>query len=325
MRAFAVILLNNLRRLFEHKPRFFLFIILSAGALAAAIFINTRAELVGHIAVVSRSEIMLPSEHFRISRLDEAPLLSELVAGKYDAAVIFDDEGGYEIRTIKSEDFQQKLDLVLADPSQITAAVKGARGAGTNILGFMMMFIMMQGVSLAFLFAEDKEKKQLRRIASSPVPFTGYLCAHGIFVFALLLIPVMVILAIAQLLPGVEIGFGLPMYLALSSLICFLSAGFGLFLTAMIKSGDLANMAGSAIVVLTSVLAGSFYSFDKGNKVLETVIKVLPQRAFLSLAESLEKGMGISSWLSNGLYIIALITAFIMIAVVKTRRDYLKN
>jgi ABC-2 type transport system permease protein len=84
-------------------------------------------------------------------------------------------------------------------------------------------------------------------------------------------------------------------------------------------------MAGSASVVLTSILAGSFYSFEKGNKVLEMIIKVLSQKAFLALSDSLEKGMRIISWLPNGLYLIVLIAAFVLIAVIKTRRDYVKN
>jgi ABC-2 type transport system permease protein len=81
-------------------------------------------------------------------------------------------------------------------------------------------------------------------------------------------------------------------------------------------------MVGSAVVVLTSVLAGSFYSFDKGNKILETIIKVLPQKAFLSMAELVEQGKSISNWYHYGLYIAALTLFFFVAAVVKARKSF---
>jgi ABC-2 type transport system permease protein len=120
-------------------------------------------------------------------------------------------------------------------------------------------------------------------------------------------------------------GFGIVTCLCLTALQCALVTSFGLLLVALFEKSDSSNMVGSASAVLTSVLAGSFYSFDKGNKVLETFIKILPQKAFLSMSDSLEKGLGISSWYLNGLYIAVAIFAFTAIAVVKTQKDYVRN
>jgi ABC-2 type transport system permease protein len=132
-------------------------------------------------------------------------------------------------------------------------------------------------------------------------------------------------LTAAYALFGTEMGFGFVIYLLLTALQCVLAVSFGLFLVALCKKSDTSNMAGSASVVLTSVLAGSFYSFDKGNKVLETIIKVLPQKAFLSMSDFIERGSSISEWFHYGLYIVALAAVFITVAVVKTKKDYVKN
>ena len=113
--------------------------------------------------------------------LEREPPLSELVASKYDAVVVFDSQGGYEMRTIKSDEFKQTLGTILSDPAAYHADSMESRGKGTNIIGFILMFVLMQGVALMFLFAEDKEKRQIQRIAASPVSFMGYLCAHGFF------------------------------------------------------------------------------------------------------------------------------------------------
>ena len=187
------------------------------------------------------------------------------------------------------------------------------------------MFIFMQGVSMMFMFAEDKEKKQINRVAASPVSFTGYLCGHIFFAFAFLIVPIMLMLTAAQLIFRVDMGFSLLNYLWLISLISALATSFALFLVALFKKSDTSNMLGSAIVTLTSLLAGGFYSFDKGNRVLETIIKVLPQKAFLLMSDLIEQGKDISFWYHYGLYIVAITVVFFVAAVVKTRKDYLKT
>jgi len=101
-----------------------------------------------------------------------------------------------------------------------------------------------------------------------------------------------------------------------------LSAGISLFLNALASKGDTANMAGSAIVTLTSVLAGSFYSFDRGNPVLEAFVKLLPQKAWLESASLMEKGKPFSQSIHLLAYPLALSLLFFTVAFVKTGRDY---
>ena len=322
MRVFSAVMINNFRRLEKHKTRLIMFFVLTIGAVAAAVFFNARSDIAGHIAVVSENDIGNPyGRYLNVTPLEKMPPMSELAAGKYDAAVIFDGQGGYEIQTIKNDDFRQMLDAIIKNPDFFDAGEIGSRENGTNILGFLMMFVLMQGISMTFMFAEDKDKKQIRRIAASPVSFSWYLFAHSLFAYLFLLVPTMAIISAARLF-GVNIGFGMLEFFALAAILSALGTSFALFLVAMIKTGDSANMVGSAVVVLTSVLAGSFYSFDKGNKILETIIKVLPQKAFLSMAELVEQGKSISNWYHYGLYIAALTLFFFVAAVVKARKSF---
>jgi len=188
-----------------------------------------------------------------------------------------------------------------------------------------MMFVLMQGISMTFMFAEDKDKKQIHRVAASPVSFSWYLCAHSLFTYLFLLAPTMLIILVVRYIFGINIGFGMIEFFSLTAILSALGTSFALFLVATIKTGDSANMIGSAVVVLTSVLAGSFYSFDKGNKILETIIKILPQKAFLSMAELIEQGKDISNWYHYGLYIVILTLFFFITAVVKIKKNYVKN
>jgi len=326
MRAFTAVLKNDLWRSMEHKSRFFLFTFLTAGAIIAAIFMNTGANMAGNIAVVSKNDLDFSSTHYLNStQLETAPPMSDLVMGKYDAIVIFDESGGHTIQTIRNDEFKQTIDAIISDPSGYHSEIIDTRGIGTNIIGFMTMFILMQGNSIMFLFAEDKEKKQIRRIAASPVSFTGYLCGHSFFVFAFLLAPSMIMLSLVKIMLNIDIGFGLLDYLFLVSLICALATAFSLFLNALVKTSDSASMIGSASIVLTSILAGSFYPFEKGNKILETAVRILPQKAYITLSDLMENGKNISAWFPYGLYVIILIVLFFSIAVIKTRKNYVKS
>ena len=325
MRIFVSVLQNNFRRLAERKSKLYLFLFLTACSIAAALFINTKADTAGSIAVVSAKDVAIPSAYVNITRLEQAPPLSDLVMGKYDAAVVFDGQGNCEIQTIKNDAFRQTLENIIYDPANFTVEQIDSRGSGTNIVGFMMMFILMQGISMIHMFAEDIEKKQIERIAASPISFSSYLCAHSFFTFVVLVVPVLLMLVIVKAVLNIEIGFSLLTYLYITAFLGAFATAFALFLIAFIKKEDSASMVGSALIVLTSILSGSFYSFDKGNKALEIIIKVLPQKAFLSMTGLLEQGSGISQWYQFGLYIAALIVFFFVAAIIKTRKDYVKG
>jgi len=196
------------------------------------------------------------------------------------------------------------------------------RGMASTILGYMTMFIMMLGVSMMFLFSDDKEKKQIERIAAAPISFGGYLAAHGIFIFGIIYLPSLIWLGAAAVIRGIDLGLPLWQYALLLSLICGLSVAFSMFLNSFIRGTDSANMIGSALAVLTSILAGGFYAFEAGNKILETIIRILPQKAFFTVVETVEANQHLGKCLASLLFIIIVIIGMIGFAAIKTRRDY---
>ncbi|MBC3798137.1 hypothetical protein [Acetobacterium tundrae] len=54
---------------------------------------------------------------------------------------------------------------------------------------------------------------------------------------------------------------------------------------------DTANMLGSSIIVLTSVLAGSFCSLSKEATLFDKLIHLLPQKDFINFIDALEKAV----------------------------------
>jgi ABC-2 type transport system permease protein len=189
-------------------------------------------------------------------------------------------------------------------------------------VGYLVMFILLDGVVLMYMFAEDKEKKQLTRISASPISVTRYLCGHSLFTFTIIYLPTLIVLYLVKFIMNVDIGYCFSEYAALLAVITAFATAFSLFLNAFSKKGDTANMAGSSIVMMSSILAGSFYSFEKGNKILETIIQILPQKAYLALAEGVERGHSFTVVAPKLLYILGLAAVFFAIGVIKTRRDY---
>lgn len=141
------------------------------------------------------------------------------------------------------------------------------RGVGTNILGFILMILLMQGVALTIFFEEDRNIKTFRRILTAPVSEKKYLFAQGIFTFLCLYIPSYLAVTIISVCFGINIGFSFGMLAILMMILCALSTAFGLFMTAVLDREI--SLVASGISMITCVLAGCFISFTDNNKFIK--------------------------------------------------------
>jgi ABC-2 type transport system permease protein len=322
----SAVLKNDLYRLLCHKSRIILTLALTAAAIIVAVFFSTKPQVTGNIVFVTQNKsAVITSPYLKITRLDKAPPMSELVSNKYDAYIIFKNDGTYDIKTIKSEPFKQTLLKIMKNPKSVTSNGFNARKIGTNIIGYLLMFVLLEGVVLMYMFSDDKEKKQIVRIAASPLSFTKYLLAHSLFTFGFIFLPTIMILYAIKWVMNINIGFSFVEYLFLLAVISAFATAFSLFINSLAHKSDTANMIGSAVVTLTSVLAGSFYSFENGNKVLENMIKILPQKAYLTFVGGLENKTALVQILPQIIYVILLTAFLFLFAVIKTKRDYVEN
>ncbi|MNI61507.1 hypothetical protein D3C73_1167830 [compost metagenome] len=81
-------------------------------------------------------------------------------------------------------------------------------------------------------------------------------------------------------------------------------------------------MIGSASVLLTTILSGSFYSFENGNEILQKILLIFPQKEFLNFVKALEDGKDILNSLPQILYVIIISLAFFLISIIKIKKDY---
>lgn len=317
------IMRNDWYRLLEEKAYLIVAIILTTVAVVVAILLTNKIDVKGNVAVIDESGIVAINEtpYFNIEFLQEKPAKSLLVVNRYDAVVIIRKDGNYEITTLKNKEFKELLEGYLNGSIGKSYATDSKRGMGTNMIGYMLMFLLMQGTLYARFFAEEKEKHMTERVAISPIPFYKYLSGHGVFIFLMTFIPSFTVIMITKIL-GIASGFSIFQFAVILFILCVLSTTFALFLNSFFCVVDTANMLGSSLIVLTSILAGSFYSFTKKSSLFDKMIHILPQKDFMNFVNAWEKG-ALSIQIGSQLtYVIILCTFFLGVAVYKTRKQY---
>jgi ABC-2 type transport system permease protein len=315
MMGLIAILKNNLYRCRERRSYFILSIIMVCASIGFAVFFTTKADSKINIAVKSEAKAKnISSKYLNITWVKDRIPESELIKGRYIAFVNAKADGSFEIETLKSDDMKNKLSFLLKNPGAKLPYDKTKRGAGTNILGFLVMFVMLQGVMFMTLYSDDRELKLSERINVSPVSTFTYLLAHGIFNFLLVFLPAFLMIVISHVLLGINIGFGYMSYALLLGILTVFSTSFALFICSVVKRSDDVMMIGSAVVTLTSMLGGTFHSFEEGNKAMEHIVSVLPQKNFLTLVQGLEKGGKLINYLPQTGYILSLSLILFLLA-----------
>lgn len=191
------------------------------------------------------------------------------------------------------------------------------------MLGFVTMIILMQGVALTLLFTEDKSLNTFRRILTGPVSERQYILAQGMFTFVCLYIPSYIAIVITKVCFGVAIGFDLPMLAVLIAILSLLSTSLALFFGATIERET--SLATSGIYMITSILAGCFISFTGSNKILDTICKVIPQKAYMTMSQGIENGSSIFKFKGELIYLFIWIIALWFLGSFITNRKVKKG
>ena len=292
-------------------------------SILLAVYITGTQQIKGHIVMISETgNVSVSSKYLSVVTMKKEPPYSSLVKQQYDAYVIDKGNGKYDIKTLKNNQFKNMIVSLLKNPKAPVPAQKTDRGVGVNIVGFMMMSLLMGTFMNLFTFADDKEQGQLMRISASPVSFTGYLAAHCIYCFSMML-PYYLMIALLKA-AGFNIGFSLLQYALMLGVIGILGISFALLLNTLIGKPDNANMLGNSLVTLTTVLAGSFFSFSKDNKILDSIIKILPQKQQLDFAQSLQNGEA-SAHLLSLCYVVVFSILLFAVSCVILRMKYVKK
>lgn len=317
------ILKNDFCRIRPRLGSVIAMLVMTFAAIFFAVYVTGIQQVKGRIALVTNSGTAgLDTKYLSVEVMKQKPLPSALVRQQYDAIVTDHGNGKFDIETLRNGDFKNMLQLLLKNPNAKIPAQKTDRSVGVNVVGFLMIFLSTSVFFYFFPFADDKEQGQLLRISASPVSFPRYLASHCIFCLCSF-VPAWAMLA-AMKAGGCDIGFSLLEYVGLFLLLAIPGISFALLLNTFIKKPDNANMFGNSVLIVTSTLAGCFYSFSKNNAVLDSLIKILPQKQFMDFALNLQNG---EAWqhLFPLLYILILSAVMFGAAYAKLKRDYVER
>lgn len=301
---------NNILRISKIKVNVTIYIVLTVCSVFVAMYMSGTQQSVGNIAVLSQDKAKIQeSEQLHVTYVAKEVPQSTLVMQKYDAYVYVNDKGKYIVKTVKGEDFQKRIEAFLLH--QQGSPIKQDEGKGSRIIGYLTMFVMMQSIAYMSLFGEDKETNMVQRIMVSSLSFSAYLSAQVIFVILCTFLPAFLTIATLSL-TGFDIGFSLLEYVGLLGLLSLFSTVFTLFMNSIISVRDTANMAGSAIIVLTSILSGTFTSIPSEHTILHAMNSCLPQRVYLNITQALEQSAFTQNdWMQFAYLIIFIIVLFI--------------
>ncbi len=325
MKTFFSVLKNDYLRVLPRWATVGIFTLFTLATMLFAVYLTEVQHFNAHIAYIPQGSSMSApqsSPSLTVNVLEEVPPRSALMQQQYDAYVTPGPGGTYNIETLKSQDFKQLLTLLLKDPNTDLSALQPGRGVGVNILGFMMMFALTLAAFNLFVFADDKEQGQLKRIAAAPVSFGFYLAAHCVYCLSMML-PEYLLLVVLKLL-GWDIGFSLLQYAGLLSVLVLFGISLSLLLNTLIKKPDNANMLGNSIIALTSILSGSFYSLKGGNTLLDGIVNLLPQKQLLDFATALQNG-NTAGHTSSLLYFTTITLVILVSAVGILHKKYVKQ
>lgn len=303
------ILINDFRRAAVNKGYIAISLGITFAMILLAIFFTSRFEVKGNIALVTdQNNSAIQSKYFRVTRLAEEPPKSQLVMNKYDAVVVDEGGGQYRIDTIRNAEFEENLHQMLSNPDRFKPAAADERKSGSSILGYLTLFLLMQGLFFMTYFTQDKESGNFKRIITSPASTGSYFTAHVVFNVFMIAVPTMIVLALCKELLRVDIGFTYLQYAGLVTILSLLSSIFALFMSSLIEKSDNIMTGAGTIVVLTSILSGSFGTMKTGSSMFNNTLKLLPQNSYLMLARGIETGKDLSYYLPYTGYLLLLMT-----------------
>ncbi len=308
-----MLLKNHFLRLWQDKRILFLYAFLTAGSIIVAVMISSQSAKFANVAVIDDKRLpVLNDQDVDIHYLDHMPLQTDLVTQKYDAFIEMKDQ--LIVHTYKNEDFKKQLLFLLTTNHEPFMQMAHQ---GETIFGFMIMFVMMQALFYTTLYGEDKESHMLERIHISGCSLLKYLLSQSIITIVLSWSSTFSILVILHI-SGFNIGFSLYEYAFLLSLLTLFSTAFAILMNSLFDK-ETTSLSASAIIVLSSLLSGTFYSFIKDDGIIGLCINVLPQKVLLDLSKHLTHFQQ-SQWMGL-VYLSSLIFIFYSIAIVKERKS----
>lgn len=301
-------------RLMQNKKNLILYLCLTIGSIMMAIVLSSQKTSFAHVAVLQDSSLpSLYQNNVDIQYVTSYPDETDLITKKYDAVVEMKNQQ-LSIHSYKNDKFCEQLLYLLTNS---TNTISNKQHTGETIFGFMMMFVMMEALFYTTLYGEDKDTRMLKRIGLSGFSIIKYLIVHSGMSIFLSFGSTWLVLFVAKMF-NIDIGMSLGQYAILIFILTVFATAFAMMMNSLLDR-ESTGLTASSLIVLTSLLSGTFYSFVSEDGIIGLCIRFLPQKVFMDFASHINH-LTSTQWMGVG-YIGGMIFVFLIIALVMTKKS----
>lgn len=287
MRVIAINLKMNFLRAQKNKIGLVIgFLILPVVIFCVLNFWEGNREI-GKIAVIGNNaelEAYLSDHNFSFKKMEEMPSLRDVMLRTYEGSIQKDGNGVEYYVNYGGN----KTDLVLKSIIQRTyEQPEVLNSAFQTIFLYVFGLMFLQAILNMRLFIEDRQIGIFIRLQNCFSNRQQYMLSHLLYNVAMLFFPsVFSLILFGKILNHVFIEgiFKIATVTLVAAVFCSVMA---LLLCVLVKNNDSTIMVGNIVVVLTTLLSGTFGEITSG--VLSVISAFMPQKLFvqwLNLTES---------------------------------------
>lgn len=292
-----------LYRMINSKTYLIMPLIITPIVIAAAIYFSSSFVERANIGIVGDYKGNFNNDEVNIIKLENKAVLSDLVKNKYDAVIYFEN-GKAQVDTIKGNDFKSKLEKIV-NGENVPMKDGEKRGVAANIVGYITMFLILLGVMLYRFFFDDK-KGIAKRVISTNISYEQYILSHFISVFIMIFVPTVLVTILAKNMLNLDTRVNTPQLAFIVLTLSLLASAFGLLISSVVKEEESASMLGTMINIITTLLAGSFFTISN-NSLISIIGNIMPQKHILDFTIALENNKGISYSDINKVILVSII------------------
>jgi len=328
-----IVFKNNFKRGLHKKTAFLINLLLPIIVVMLGIIANYANNSVANIGVVYSGENLKAKTVMQAlndtvgieARLANSDMINtDVILGKYTAVVEFM-EDSFTLSSVKDQNTLLHLENLIKNYIQNPTAVNADFLQEHNLsiaqrtTAFILLFLMITATMTASLMIKDKNNRTFKRFLHSPQNAVTYLLGNITYNFVITYFQFFASVSVMELL-GINLGISYLNFLVMGIWIATLATAFGTCMASFFNNEMYSNLLSTCIVLILSLIGGTFIPFHKMPTGLQYISGISPWRWFIRIVISMEQG---NNWVSNrqSLLILTLfIVVFSLIALSKNRK-----
>lgn len=278
--AIYLVMKNNLKRTFATRYTYVVMILIPVVISFLGTISNSFTGSSIRVGVISNAKEFgevegVLSVHSRIEceMADKDSKHTDLITGKYQYLIDVTGKG----MDAASPDIKERISTIIAEAKQKNESEVDGLSQTERILALLLTAYMMIATIYATTMIRDKKNQTIERFCIAG--FTKNAYGHGYMASTALIILCQLSLAVF-ILAVFNRSFDVTLVSAVKTILFMtvVASVFGVSVASLLKSELNANISASSIVIILSLLGGTFVSIDQMPELLQRISVISPIR-----------------------------------------------